>query len=117
MLWKFESKRSATYEFIIKAGLKFKLSILKLCKRFIRRETFPKRFNLTTLIQLPKKGPAQLLDNKRFIHIKEWLARLTEALTVEPMKADIFKAGTKYQIGGCPGMRTVGKVPELPFIS
>ena len=54
VLWKFESKRSATYEFIIKAGLEFKLSILKLCKRFIRRETFPKRFNLTTLIQLPK---------------------------------------------------------------
>ena len=23
------------------------------------------------------------------------------------MKADIFEAGTKYQIGGCPGKRTV----------
>ena len=26
---------------------------------------------------------------------------------VQPMKADIFEAGTKYQIGGCPGQRTV----------
>ena len=104
---KFEEKNSATYEFIVKAGPKFNYAIMKLCRRFISKETFPKRFNLTTLIQLPKKGSAQLLDNKRFIHIKDWLARLTEALTVEPMKAEIFKAGTKFQIGGCPGMRTV----------
>lgn len=38
--------------------------------------------------------------------MKEWLPRLVEALTVEPMKEDIFAAGTKYQIGGCPGKRT-----------
>ena len=107
VLRKFEEKKSATYDFITKAGLKFKLSILKLCRRFLSKENFPKKFNLTTLIQLPKKGSAQLLDNKRFIHIKDWLARLVEALTVKPMKAEIFKAGTKFQIGGCPGMRTV----------
>ena len=102
-----KKKKSPTYEFITKAGPKFKSAILKLCGRFISKETFPTRFNLTTLIQLPKKGSAQLLDNKRFIHIKDWLARLVEALTVEPMKAKIFEAGTKFQIGGCPGMRTV----------
>ena len=39
--------------------------------------------------------------------MKEWTARLVEALVVEPMKEDIFAAGTKYQIGGCPGKRTV----------
>ena len=38
--------------------------------------------------------------------MKEWLARLVEALTVQPMKEDIFEAGTKFQIGGCPGKRT-----------
>ena len=58
VLWKFESKRRATYKFVIKAGLKFKLSILIICERFIRRETFPKRFNLTMLTHLPKKGNA-----------------------------------------------------------
>ena len=107
ILHKFKSKRSATYDFIIRAGLKFQLSILKLCRRLIENETFPKRFNLTTLIQLPKKGSAQELENKRFIHIKDWLARLVEALTVQQMKTEIFQAGTKFQIGGCPGMRTV----------
>ena len=101
-LWKFKTKNSATYHFITKAGHKFQLAILNLCRRFIENETFPKRFNLTTLIQLPKKGSAQELNNKRFIHMKEWLARLVEALTVQPMKEDIFEAGTKFQIGGCP---------------
>ena len=107
VLKKFESKKSATYDFITKAGRNFQLAILNLCRRLIKNETFPSRFNITTLIQLPKKGSAQELDNKRFIHIKEWLPRLVKALTVQPMKADIFEAGTKYQIGGCPGKRTV----------
>ena len=53
---RFVEKKSATYEFITKAGPKFKSAILKLCRRFISKETFPTRFNLTTLIQLPKKG-------------------------------------------------------------
>ena len=55
ILYKFKSKRSATYDFIVRAGLKFQLAILKLCRRLIKNETFPTRFNLTTLIQLPKK--------------------------------------------------------------
>ena len=37
--------------------------------------------------------------------MKEWLPRLTEALTVNLMKEDILKSGTKYQIGGVPGHR------------
>ena len=100
VLWKFKTKNSPTYQFITKTGKSFQLAILNMCRRFIKNETFPKRFNLTTLIQLPKKGSAQDLNNKRFIHMKEWLPRLVEALTVEPMKEDIFAAGTKYQIGG-----------------
>ena len=39
--------------------------------------------------------------------MKEWTARLVEAQVVEPMKEDIWATGTKYQIGGCPGKRTV----------
>ena len=81
VLWRFQQKKSTTYDFITRAGLQFQLAILKLCRRFIKNETFPSRFNLNTLIQLPKKGSAQELNNKRFIHMKDWLARLVEALT------------------------------------
>ena len=104
---KFKSKRSATYDFIVRAGLKVQLAILKLCRKLIENETYPNRLNLTTLIQIPKKGSAQELKNKRFIHIKDWLAGLVEALTVQQMKAEILQGETKFQIGRCPGMRTV----------
>ena len=46
------------------------------------------------------------MDNSRFIHLKEWLPRICEALAVREIKDAIFEAGTKYQIGGCPGQRT-----------
>ena len=38
--------------------------------------------------------------------MKLWLPRLCEALTVRGMKDEILAAGTKFQIGGCPGQRT-----------
>ena len=38
--------------------------------------------------------------------MKMWLPRLCEALTVRGMKDEILAAGTKFQIGGCPGQRT-----------
>ena len=41
ILNKFESKKSATYDFITKAGRNFQLAILKLCRRLIKNETFP----------------------------------------------------------------------------
>ena len=83
------------------------MNIFKLCRRLIKNGYFSKRFNYTTLIQIPKKGSAQELDNKRVIHIKDWLPRLVEALVVQEVKTDIFETGTKFQIVGCPGMRIV----------
>ena len=87
-------------------GLEYKLAILNLCRRFIKTEQFPSCFDVTTLVQLPKQGSQLYLDNSRFIHLKEWLPRICEALAVREMKEAIFEAGTKYQIGGCPGQRT-----------
>ena len=37
--------------------------------------------------------------------MKNWLPRLTKALTVSLMKEDILKSGNKFQIGGIPGHR------------
>ena len=105
-LVKFESKKSLTYSFIINSGLKYRLAMLKLCERFIKKEVFPKSFDITTLVQLPKKGSQLYLDNSRFLHMKLWLPRLCEAVTVRGMKDDILAAGTKFQIGGCTGQRT-----------
>ena len=38
--------------------------------------------------------------------MKHWMPRLCEAVTVGRMKEEILAAGTKFQIGGCPGQRT-----------
>ena len=94
------------YNFIINTGMKFRLSVMKICKRFIENENFPSCFDKTTLIQLPKKGSQVDLDNSRFIHLKLWMPRLCEALTVGRMKDKILEAGSKFQIGGVPGQRT-----------
>ena len=105
-LQNFESKKSTMYQFLFNTVLKFKIAIFNICKRFISIEEFPSSFNVTILVQLPKKGSQIYLDNSRFLHMKLWMPRLVEALAVSKMKDDIFEAGTKYQIGGCPGQRT-----------
>ena len=72
----------------------------------IEEDTFPADSAITTLYQLwNRKGSRENLNNHRYIHIKERLPRLTEALTVNIMKEDILKSGNKYQIGGIPGHR------------
>ena len=72
----------------------------------IADECFPARFSKTTLYNLWKrKGSREDLNNHRYIHLKNWLPRLAETLTGDMMKEDIFRGGTKYQIGGVPGHR------------
>ena len=100
-LAKFESIGSNIYFFITRAGHKYKKAIFKLCRRFIRDEEFPDRFQKTVLVQLQMH-----LDNSRFLHLKEGWPKLCKALTVRGMKEDILDAGARFQIGGCPGQRT-----------
>ena len=50
------------------------------------------------------KGPAEILKNSRFIHMKEvYLQRTCEALVVGKMKEQILGSSSKYQVGGQPG--------------
>ena len=48
-----------------------------------------------------QKGPAEVLKNSRFIHMKEgFLPRTCEALVVGKMKDSILDSSSKYQVGG-----------------
>ena len=106
MVEKLKRKGKNSYDFLTKAGEGFKNVFFEFCKRIHTEEIFPTRFDKTTLIQIYKgKGPAQELGSFRFIHMKEWAARLTESLVVEGLKDTVLKAGTKFQLGGKPGMR------------
>ena len=77
----------------------------KLCKRIIENEEFPASFRKTILFMIWKqKGPAEVLKNSRFIHMKEgFLPRTCEALVVGKMKDTILESSSKYQVGGQPG--------------
>ena len=51
-----------------------------------------------------QKGPAEILKNSRFIHMKEnFWPRVCEAMVVDKMKGPILKGSSKYQVGGQPG--------------
>ena len=103
---KFKKKNKKSYEFLTKSGKDFQSSIYKFCKRMLDEEDFPSDFSITVLYQLWKrKGSKENLNNHRYIHMKNWLPRLTESLAVSMMKEDIIQNGAKYQIGGIPGHR------------
>ena len=103
---RFKKKNKPAYNFLTKAGPKYKTSVYKLCKRLIEEEEFPTTFSETVLKQLwKKKGSREDLNNHRYIHLKDWKPRLTETIITNMMKEDILIAGTKYQIGGVPGHR------------
>ena len=87
VLEKFSSKKTKSYDFLLKAGDKYKGFIYKLCKRMIDKEEFPTSFRKTILYQISKmKGPSDVLKNSRFIHIKDYLPRTCEALVMVKMK-------------------------------
>ena len=104
VLEKFKKKKTKAYDFLLKANEDFQDAIYNLCKLFIDAEEFPLKFKLTVLhMTSKKKGSVEMLNNNRFLHMKNYLARLCESLLVGQMKTQIFKQSTKYQIGGQAG--------------
>ena len=76
---KFKKKNKKSYEFLTKSGKDFQSSIYKFCKRMLDEEDFPRDFSITVLYQLWKrKGSKENLNNHLYIHMKNWLPRLTE---------------------------------------
>ena len=94
IIGKFKKKNKKSFHFQTKSGTLSQRAIYKLCKRMMMEECFPKDFAKTVLYHLWKrKGSRQDLNNHRYIHLKEWLPRLTDALTVNLMTEDIIKSG------------------------
>ena len=107
ILDKLKVKNKKSYNFIVKSGDAYKEAVFGLCKRVLDKEEIPEKFDDTLLIQISKGiGSFQDITNSRFLHTKRWDPRLCESLLVSEMKEDILNAGTIYQIGGKPGMRT-----------
>ena len=104
VLAKFAMKETKTYDFLIKAGDKYKFAMFKICKRIIENEEIPDSFKRTILHMIWKrKGSMDILKHNRFLHIKEVLARTVDAMVVKQMKYPLISKLSMYQIGGLPG--------------
>ena len=104
VLGKFGTKKTKAYNFLLKAGDKFKNSIYKLCKRMLEAEEFPSSFRKTILNQIWRgTGSTDRLENSRFIHMKDYLPRACDAMVMEIMKDEIVESSSKVQVGGQPG--------------
>ena len=104
---KLEKKKKSSYDFLTKAGDRFKDAVFTLCRRMITEEEFPKRFEDTTLVQLYKgKGRKGDLKNSSYIHLKDWLPRTCDSMMVHMMKEVILSSSSVFQIGGQEGHRT-----------
>ena len=102
---KFGTKSTKSYDFLLKSGKQYKAAVYKMCREMILQEEFPTSFRRTVLHMIWKsKGPAEILQNNRFIHMKDgFWPRLCEALCVKKMKGQILSSSSKYQVGGQPG--------------
>ena len=113
MIKQFKDRNKRGYDFLTTTGEEFQDSIYKLCKRMIRDEQFPGRFSETILYNLwNRNGSREDLNNHRYIHLKDWLPRLTESLTENMMKETIFEG---HQVPNRWSSRSQdGRAPDFP---
>ena len=105
---KFKNSGKKNYDFLTKAGKNYQQAVYLICKRMIEEENFPATFRETVLHMIFKggKGKREELCDNRFIHSKQWLPRLVEAMVVQGgLKAPLVDASSIYQIGGQAGHR------------
>ena len=104
---RFTAKDTKSYDFLIKADEKYQEAMGNFIKRMIKKEEFPSEFRKTTLQMLWKgKGPAEVLKNSRFLHMKSFVPRACEAVVVGRMKEQILKSSSIFQVGEQPGHST-----------
>ena len=104
---KIKENNKMVYKFFTKAGERYKESMFKVMCHLIEKETVPKAFKKTSLLQIwKKKGSALDLNNMRFIHLRSWRSKLMEALVTQKMKTNIVESTPKIQLGGMPGAQS-----------
>ena len=80
------------YKHITRAGENFRIAMFKYYEPLINLELVPETYNYTKLFGLWKgKGSELDLNMMRFIHGKDWDAKLLEALVSERIKPFIIK--------------------------
>ena len=97
------------FSLFTKVGPTFKGAFFQYTARIIRTEEVPDKFDITRLFPIWKKI---VLNTMRYIHSKEWDARLIDALITEHMKPNITQACPNIQIGGMLKLSSVEHLPD-----
>ena len=101
-----KKKNKWMFKLLNYADDEFKKAIYHYMNRILRDEEIPKAFSLTWLIEIwKKKGSALDQNQMRYIHTKQWDAKLCKALVTRSMKGRIFEACPNIQIGEMPNLR------------
>ena len=99
-------KSGNKFSFIMKAGDSFKSALFNICKRVWETESIPQQWSSSELVQLYKgSGPTNQLQNYRFIHMKDEVAKFFGNLVMDQAKDTIYSNMSKFQIGTRPGHR------------
>ena len=107
VLEKIKAKSKNYFKFLNKAGIAYKEAMFQYMSKILKTENIPKCYLNTSLFQIWKgKGSSLDLNMMRFIHMRSWRSKLTEALVTEKMKPKIVKATPNIQIGGMMSVYT-----------
>ena len=68
-------------------------------------EKIPAKWNLTTLVQIFKRGNRNALESYRYVHLKHWMPRVLDGILFSKMKQCLVSNMSKFQIGAKPGHR------------
>ena len=100
------SRNKNCYADLKKWGPKFRIFIYWFLKRVYETADVPEKFMETNLQALYKgKGSRRDLSSYRFLHLKEGIPKLFEALVMQKCKADMWAGFPDTQIGGLPNSR------------
>ena len=101
VLVKIRLSGKSIYRDLVKAGPMFQLAFFDMMNRMYKNEEIPRVFNNTTLMKLyKKKGPRTELKSNRFIHLKNYPAKVFERLVMMKLEKRMASATPDFQIGG-----------------
>ena len=85
---KFKKSNKRNYDFLVRAGEKFKDAVFRLSRCMLVKEEFPRVFDNTNLHQIYRgKGRKELVDNSRYIQSKNLFPRLVDGIGKETICA------------------------------
>ena len=101
VLLKVKLSGKGVYRDLIKSGPLFQYAFFGMMQRMYCNEEIPREFNNTTLMKLYKgKGSRNEIKSNRFIHLKDYSAKVFERLVMMKMETRMSRATPSFQIGG-----------------